>query len=574
MFARLRAIAPLVLVLGLSACASSDLETERPSPAARLPGLGQTERATPEQLCQGAEVRSWTVLANGVDPVAITRGQCLGREPARGWHFVSQLQDLGADAPTYELHLWLEDDGSPRQAQLRTATRNTRYYWTPEGLREEAFGESREMNTDGVPVWVIPAHALYIRELMLRLGVGVEVGSARQLGLAPERDEVIPLDLRFEGKGADRRAASPVGSFALQGDTLAALHIGFVTDREGIRVYDVAAESEIAPSLPESPTPTYVLPDGLKLEPVTIGPTRKDPDAPELAGELVMADDGKEGKRPAVVFFSGSGPQTRYGFVPATSIDVGSHELHDALAAAGFVVLRYDDRGVGESKLGPTATPGYQAFVEDARRATDFLADRPEVDPSKIIIIGHSEGALTASILGAEKFGKRRRRPAGIVYMAGSGRNLREVIYAQIRDSMTEKSDAEIEEAIAAARKIHDAAQNDGDMPATSEPLRDWMKEIFAQDPVANLKKLSVPVFAVQGAKDFQVDPKDDFGPVTEALGKAPKGSDSRLYEGLDHLFKPEPGESKVGHYYDLSRRVDPKFIADVVAWCSQRAGS
>ncbi len=219
-----------------------------------------------------------------------------------------------------------------------------------------------------------------------------------------------------------------------------------------------------------------------------------------------------------------------------------------------------------------TSVLNYTNWIGPARRAASQY--RKEDHKSPIIIIGHSEGALTASILGAEKFGKRRRRPAGIVYMAGSGRNLREVIYAQIRDSMTEKSDAEIEEAIAAARKIHDAAQNDGDMPATSEPLRDWMKEIFAQDPVANLKKLSVPVFAVQGAKDFQVDPKDDFGPVTEALGKAPKGSDSRLYEGLDHLFKPEPGESKVGHYYDLSRRVDPKFIADVVAWCSQRAGS
>src|SRR5690606_3714072 len=108
--------------------------------------------------------------------------------------------------------------------------------------------------------------------------------------------------------------------------------------------------------------------------------------------------------------------------------------------------------------------------------------------------------------------------------------------------------------------------------PASSEASREWMREAFAEDPLARLANVRVPILAVQGGKDFQVSPERDFGPITALIDKrGPKGSATELFPELDHLFKPEPGISTPGHYADLRRRVDPSFMAVVVAWALER---
>ena len=54
---------------------------------------------------------------------------------------------------------------------------------------------------------------------------------------------------------------------------------------------------------------------------------------------------------PAVLFISGSGSQTRDGV--QGGLDLGTREVLDAVADAGFVVLATDDRGVGKTPIGP-----------------------------------------------------------------------------------------------------------------------------------------------------------------------------------------------------------------------------
>ena len=84
-----------------------------------------------------------------------------------------------------------------------------------------------------------------------------------------------------------------------------------------------------------------------------------------MKDDKLMPAAASEDARPGVLFLSGAGPQERHGFVPGQSIDVGSHEIHDALARAGFVVLRLDDRRLvlssdGLAPFGPlveTVTP-------------------------------------------------------------------------------------------------------------------------------------------------------------------------------------------------------------------------
>src|SRR5581483_5234753 len=107
-----------------------------------------------------------------------------------------------------------------------------------------------------------------------------------------------------------------------------------------------------------------------------------------LAGTLSKPLDAAPQPLPAVVLVSGSGPNERDEVVANIPI-LG--QLASAIADGGFIVLRYDKRGVGQSG-GRAESAGIPEYVEDLRAAVKFLADRKDVDPKRIAVLGHSEG--------------------------------------------------------------------------------------------------------------------------------------------------------------------------------------
>jgi uncharacterized protein len=114
-----------------------------------------------------------------------------------------------------------------------------------------------------------------------------------------------------------------------------------------------------------------------------------------LAGTLTRP---KGGGVPAVVLVTGSGPQDRdediFGFkVFAT--------LADALTRQGIAVYRYDDRGVGQS-TGSLAKATTEDFAGDALAAVAKLRTIDGIDPKRVGILGHSEGAAVAALAAAK----------------------------------------------------------------------------------------------------------------------------------------------------------------------------
>jgi predicted alpha/beta hydrolase len=539
-------------------------------PPVEPPALHETSPITLESLC-AEPTRAWAVLDRDGETVAITRGRCLGRieDPEDGslWHLVAQLQAPDDAHPSWELHTWLDERGHPCHAELRTPELVTRFSWHEGTMVVRRLGDQLAL-ADAAAMWVTPTHALYVREVMLRLGVGVGPVVQQSVWL-PEQDQSATLELELAQLDAEHAQASAGSTvLALEGVAggLAGLRIAAVMAGDAL-IYRPLADQELADFLPAVPIPRYVAPDDLTLVPIEIPATSKG--APKLAGELVLG--AGEGPRPAVLFLGGAGPQDRYGIVPQSGVDLGSHELHDALARAGFVVLRFDDRGVGGSEIGDEPAPGFLELVDDGRRALAVLASRPEVDPTKIIVIGHGEGALQASILAGERV--RKHSLAGLVLLAGPGRNLRELVYDEIRASLAGQREGEIRTVVQRAQQVHDAALAGEELPASSEGARRWMIEAFAEDPLARLAKVRVPILALQGGKDFQVSPERDFGPIKALLEqKSVKGSAADLFPELDHLFKPEPGVSTPGHYADLRRHVDPTLIERVIAWATEVA--
>ncbi|MGA1401048.1 MAG: alpha/beta hydrolase family protein, partial [Phycisphaerales bacterium] len=120
------------------------------------------------------------------------------------------------------------------------------------------------------------------------------------------------------------------------------------------------------------------------------------PHGHRLAGTLTIPEGGSPATPvPGVVLVSGSGPQDRdetiFGHKPFLV-------LADALTRGGIAVLRYDDRGVGGSG-GDFGSATTFEFATDADAATEYLKSVPEVDSSKVGLIGHSEGGLVAPIV-------------------------------------------------------------------------------------------------------------------------------------------------------------------------------
>jgi len=357
------------------------------------------------------------------------------------------------------------------------------------------------------------------------------------------------------------------------------------------------AEDGLAPAA--RPHPTYRMPVKARFassevripRPGDLTQVRVEPgavqvpeEAFEIAGELSVPKEGK-GPCPAVFFVSGSGMQDRHGFSPgAPKIDLGTWQVLDAIAEAGFVVLRVDDRATGGTPVGSAGIDakeiGFQALVSDARACLRWLRARPEVDPKRIFVIGHSEGGITATILA----GEADLGVVGLVCLAGGGRNLYDVIYEQVGDALKGQPAAIRDANLRIQRELMDATKagrdpDPGIVPASIWNRADvvagrtWMREHFTLDAPALQRRVACPALVVNGERDMQVSADRDARLLATGLMAGPsKDVTLRIYPDLDHLFKACGGRPSTLEMYAEKRDVDATFLADLVAWLVRHA--
>ncbi|MEM9940368.1 MAG: CocE/NonD family hydrolase [Planctomycetota bacterium] len=187
----------------------------------------------------------------------------------------------------------------------------------------------------------------------------------------------------------------------------------------------------------------------------------------KLAGTLTIPKS--DGKVPAVILISGSGPQDR-------DETLMEHKpflvLADYLSRRGIAVLRYDDRGTNQS-TGKFSTANTQDLATDAAAAIDFLKSNDRIDATKIGLAGHSEGGLIAPIVATD-----RDDVAFTVLMAGTGITGSEIITSQ-SEAMLRATDVPEDEIKLAVRlnraAVEIALKNDDEESITSE-----LKKAFA----------------------------------------------------------------------------------------------
>ncbi|MBB6612867.1 alpha/beta fold hydrolase [Pontibacter sp. Tf4] len=315
----------------------------------------------------------------------------------------------------------------------------------------------------------------------------------------------------------------------------------------------------------------------------------------DLAGTLTMPQ-GK-GPFPAVVLITGSGPQDR-------DQTIMGHKpflvLADHLTRQGFAVLRLDDRGVGKSG-GNFATATTDDFTTDIEAAYSYLKNYKGINPKKVGLLGHSEGALVAA-----KVAANHPTAAFVVLMAGSAVPGTELLvaqneallktagvpqetlqkYLQLRKAQFDvaATEPDLFKAATAIRELEQRAKASfteqeqkqlGLTPQSEQAIvaqlsSPWMRNFLKYNPAPTLQKLKMPVLALNGTKDLQVPYQQNL-PATEKALKAAGNKNYSIKElpNLNHLFQTAT-TGMVTEYGQLEETIAPVALETVSKWMKE----
>ncbi|MBO9710814.1 MAG: alpha/beta fold hydrolase [Caulobacter sp.] len=304
----------------------------------------------------------------------------------------------------------------------------------------------------------------------------------------------------------------------------------------------------------------------------------------QLAGTLTLPQG--PGPFPAALLITGSGPQDRdetiLGHKPFAV-------LADALTRKGVAVLRVDDRGVGGSQAGkPTDTSA--DFATDVEAGVAFLRGRPDIDPARVGLIGHSEGGLIAPLVAAKD-----PKIAFVVLMAGPGVDGETLILSQGRAialasgapaAKVDESEARNRLAFDAVRTAPDdatalarldallqkpGAPTDATTVAQVRSLATpWWRYFLASKPADALSQVKAPILAVGGSKDLQVPASENLAAIRAATAGNPDATVREL-PGLNHLFQT----TKTGlptEYSTIEETIAPSALDLIVDWTATHA--
>ncbi len=300
--------------------------------------------------------------------------------------------------------------------------------------------------------------------------------------------------------------------------------------------------------------PTQVL--GIKEEEVEIPSSLPDKGLAALEGTLLIPE-GPEGRRPAVLLVAGSGPTPRDAITQGDLV----HKMRkpfplmkamaEHLAKQGLAVLRYDKRSCvacykdQEYQFKP-ATFRFTDFVQDACDAIDVLAAHPSVDPKKIIVLGHSQGAHHSAAIASCP--KAKDKVVAVVMLAGPVRGFGDTLLEQfetLAELRKERFDWITALTIEGQHEVYKDCLDKLDDEGLYQPdeicigggvtqaaLKDY--EVFLAKVPEQIGALRVPVFYALGNADRNIQP-EEFGRMETIL----RGHDAELHMlgGVSHTL-------------------------------------
>lgn len=289
-----------------------------------------------------------------------------------------------------------------------------------------------------------------------------------------------------------------------------------------------------------------------------------------LSGTLCMPRS--PGRHAAVVILQGSGGESRWGT---------NRFIADQFARSGIAALVYDKRGSGVS-TGDWKASSYDDLANDVLAGIDLLASRPDIDPRRIGLHGHSEGGIVAAIVAVHAPSKvafvvAEDTVAGLVRDQDVYRVSHQIQKAGFTDSQIKRAMDlyKLMLDVACSTKPYHELETAGapfrdqewyqwlGIPPENSYLWTWYPKIGNLDTLVFWRQVRAPVLLAYGERD-------QLEPVGESLAKIENSLDSVktpytavIVPNAQHnlTVKPEPNEA---FFWWKSA---PGFINLVVAW-------
>lgn len=295
-------------------------------------------------------------------------------------------------------------------------------------------------------------------------------------------------------------------------------------------------------------------------------------------GATIAYQDKKE-KRPLVLLIAGTGSLDRDGnsFSLKTNL---YKDLSDMFVKMGCVCIRYDKRGTHESK-GTSLNFGLSDLVNDAATIIKSAKNLDYVDSEKVVICGHSEGAMIATLL------TKKEDLRGIILLGGAAMSLKDAMLYQnylvvehVKDMKgilgwflrkTLKPD-KIEEQVSGLFNKAEQTKKDTFFYKGSIMPTKYIKEhheLTDKSYIELLKAYKGKILAITGKSDVQADYRK-LDAITDI-----EGITIETPEGLNHMLKDtdeKPNILNIKKEYKLSfkKRISPKIENPIRNWINE----
>lgn len=304
-----------------------------------------------------------------------------------------------------------------------------------------------------------------------------------------------------------------------------------------------------------------------------------------MHGTLTRPDG--DGPFPSGVLVAGSGPTDRDWCSPLLPGTNGSARLlADAFANAGVASLRYDKRASG-----PYAAQNVPKLIgrlsmashlDELTSAVEVLADQDDLDPTRIVGLGNSEGCLHvlhyATTSADIPF-------AGIVLAAPPGRPTRDVLLSQLQLQVDQVPDgSRLMDAVRAAAARYAAGKPMDLDPHLPEQLQMILtsfetpanlplaRELWVEDATRSLADVEIPTLVLIGGHDLQIDVHADGGPLQAAAAGRPNITFA-FPPTANHVLKEDTRTAAEviatpGNGYNAEgTRLDPEALDTILRW-------
>ncbi len=310
-----------------------------------------------------------------------------------------------------------------------------------------------------------------------------------------------------------------------------------------------------------------------------------------LAGTLTLPKG--PGPFPAALLIAGSGPHDR-------DESLANHKpflvLADFLTRKGVAVLRYDKRGIGKS-TGSVDNATTLDLASDAAAALTFLKSRHDIDPTRIGLVGHSEGAMIAPYLAANS-----KDIPWLILLAAPATSGQDTFLNQseLIGRVGGLSDAQLVASLSFDREAYDLVRQEKNPGILAKKLKQlvhesgldatlppstleiqlrmmtspWFRFFLDYDPLPSLRNIKCPVLALYGQKDLQVPAKSNLPLLQKALADGGNTrADVRQLPELNHLFQHAFSGSP-SEYGAIDETVSPEVLQIIGDWLQPRVVS